>query len=239
MSELLLVRHGQARLFTNDYDRLSSLGVVQAKALAGHWLKSRVAFDAVYYGTLTRQQATAQAVRDAFAEHGAAWPSEFTVPGLDEYPAEELVRGLGAHLRERDPEVSRHSDAFESATDDASRYRHFHRLLAATLDRWISGDTHEAELPITWREWSSAVTGALREIMSAADSGQRVAVFTSGGVIGTAVQHVLEAPDKKAAELNWRIHNASVTGITFSGRRASLDSFNATPHLTASQLTYR
>lgn len=239
MSQLLLVRHGQASLFTDNYDRLSSLGVAQAKALAAHWLESGVALDGVYYGTLSRQQSTANAVQEVFAERGAEWPSESTLPGLNEYPAEELVQQLAGHLRERDEEIREHAQAFESAADDAGRYRHFHRLLAATLDRWISDETQDAPLPVTWGDWRGGVIAALRDIMSRAESGQRLAVFTSGGVIGTAVQHVLEAPDRKAAELNWRIHNASVTGITFSGRRVSLDSFNATPHLSGSQLTYR
>ena len=239
MSQLLLVRHGQARLFTDDYDRLSPLGVAQARALAEHWLEWGLALDGIYYGTLTRQQSTAQTVRDAYVASGVNWPPEATLAGLDEYPAEELVKELAAHLRDRDQEIARHAAAFESAGDDAGRYRHFHRLLAATLERWIRGDTQGAELSMTWEDWSGGVVTALRDIMSSADSGQRLAVFTSGGVIGTIVQHVLEAPPAKAADLNWRIHNASVTGITFSGPRTSLDSFNGTRHLTETQLTYR
>ncbi len=239
MSQLLLVRHGQARLFTDNYDRLSSLGVTQARALAAHWLEWGLVLDGVYCGTLTRQQSTARAVREAFVEQGVDWPGEATLPGLDEYPAEELVKQLASHLRDRDQEIARHALALESAQDDADRYRHFHRLLATTLDRWINGETQGAHLPVSWEDWSAGVLGALQEIMSGATSGQCVAVFTSGGVIGTIVQHVLEAPPRKAADLNWRIHNASVTGITFSGDRSSLDSFNGTRHLSASQLTYR
>ena len=71
------------------------------------------------------------------------------------------------------------------------------------------------------------------------DSGKTVAVFTSGGPIGVSVQSALEAPDLKAAELNWRVYNCSVTQFTFSGERISLDAFNGTAHLQPEMLTFR
>jgi broad specificity phosphatase PhoE len=71
-------------------------------------------------------------------------------------------------------------------------------------------------------------------------SGRRVAIFTSGGVIGRTLQRVLGAPDQTALALNWRIRNASLTHLTFSGRRVSLDSFNVTTHLRSTGLdSYR
>ena len=67
-----------------------------------------------------------------------------------------------------------------------------------------------------------------------------MAVFTSGGVIGLAVQNVLNAPERSALEINWRVRNCSLTEFTFSRDRISLDSFNAIPHLDDPALqTYR
>ena len=72
-----------------------------------------------------------------------------------------------------------------------------------------------------------------------APRGADVAVFTSGGPVGVAVQTVLEAPELKAAELNWRVNNASVTRFTFSGPRISLDAFNDIGHLGRDMRTFR
>ena len=70
--------------------------------------------------------------------------------------------------------------------------------------------------------------------------GQRVAVFTSGGVIGVAVQSALGAPDDTAIELNWRVRNGSLTEFIFSRARFSLEWFNAFPHLDEPRLrTFR
>ena len=62
-------------------------------------------------------------------------------------------------------------------------------------------------------------------------SGRRVAVFTSGGVIGAAVRQALDAPDRMAMEVNWRMRNCSLTEFVFTKDRFTLDSFNALPHL--------
>jgi broad specificity phosphatase PhoE len=67
--------------------------------------------------------------------------------------------------------------------------------------------------------------------MAKPGSGRRVAVFTSGGVIGTSVRLALAAPDRTAMEVNWRVRNCSLTEFVFTTGRFSLDSFNALPHL--------
>ena len=238
MSRMLVVRHGQASLFTDDYDRLSDLGVAQAGRLAETWIEAGVMPDHVWSGTLKRQIGTAEAVQAVYADRGLDWPGLTTTERLNEYPADEILGVLGQHLRNHDAEVAALAEAFESASTDAERYRRFHRLLAAVMRHWIDGDGG-IDMPVTWTDWSGGVRAALADIMAAAQGGKTVAVFTSGGVIGVSVQTVLDAPDIKAAELNWRIHNGSVTHYTFSGGRVSLDGFNDVAHLPRDMLTYR
>lgn len=239
MSELLVVRHGQARLFTDDYDRLSDLGVMQAGALAKAWMDADICPDQVWSGTLQRQLSTAESVGVEMASNGKAWPAHRTLKGLNEYPAEEIMATLGKHLANNDQRIAALAAACDEAGEGADRYRHFHRLLEAVIACWVRGDYQGCDVPTSWEAWSGGVRRSFAEIMSAAGSGQRVAVFTSGGVIGVSVQSALEAPEIKAAELNWRVHNASVTRYTFSGTRVSLDRFNDVAHLPAEMLTYR
>jgi len=64
--------------------------------------------------------------------------------------------------------------------------------------------------------------------------------FTSGGVIGTVVALALDAPDRIALELNWRLCNCSLTRLLFTRDRLTLDEFNTVPHLHDPELwTYR
>jgi broad specificity phosphatase PhoE len=239
MSKLVLVRHGQASFFSGDYDRLSETGERQARVLADYWLKNGVAFDEVYTGTLVRQRRTGEIAGEAFRAAGRAWPEHEVLPGLDEYPADDMMESLLPRLCEREERFRRLNEEFENAASGREKYRTFHRLLAAVMEEWIGG-AHSANGLIPWTEFRDRVRAAFRRVLSREGNGRRVAVFSSGGVIGVSVQTVLEAPDRMAAELNWRVHNASITEFTFSGPRVALDCFNAVPHLADPELlTYR
>jgi broad specificity phosphatase PhoE len=239
MSTLLLVRHGQARLFTDDYDRLSDLGFDQAEALARFWLERGIRPDQVFSGSMIRQQQTANKVGEVFTTSGEEWPQLQEIPGLNEYPAEEITRSLVPALRKADPSLDESASALNSSEHYADKYRHLHRLLETVIARWILGDYGEVDVPLSWKTFSGAVRGALREVMSNSESGKTIALFTSGGPVAVSVQTILQAPDIKAADLNWRVHNCSVTRYTFSGERVSLDAFNDVSHLPPEMHTYR
>ena len=59
MSTLTVVRHGQARPFDSNPDRLSALGEEQARTLGDYWKRLGVTFDEVWSGSLERQRQTA------------------------------------------------------------------------------------------------------------------------------------------------------------------------------------
>lgn len=239
MSTLLMVRHGQARLFTDDYDRLSDLGFRQAEALGEFWLERGIRPDAIYAGSLNRQQQTANRIGEAFAKSGEAWPELQQHLGLNEYPAKEITESLLPALRKTDSSLDQLVADLQSAKSDAEKYRPLHRLLETIVARWVTDDYGDAEAPISWKTFSEGVNAALRDVMSNAGSGKTIALFTSGGPVAIGVQSILQAPDIKAAELNWRVHNCSVTRYTFSGERVSLDTFNDVAHLPSAMLSYR
>lgn len=239
MSTLLLVRHGQARLFTDDYDRLSELGLNQAEALGHFWLDRGIRPDSVYSGTMLRQGQTADAVGKVFTGRGEAWPARQEVVGLNEYPGQEITESLLPVLSKSDAGVERLAAEFESSASPADKYRNLHRLLEAVVVHWVKNDYGGADVPVSWKAFSGGVKKALRDVMSNAGSGKTIALFTSGGPVAISVQSTLEAPDLKAAELNWRVHNCSVTRYTFSGERVSLDAFNDIAHLPPALHTYR
>ena len=239
MSTLLLVRHGQASLFTNNYDRLSDLGLSQSEALGKFWLERDIRPDSVYSGTLTRQRQTANKVGDMFANSGEAWPVPKENPGLNEYPAKEITESLVPELRKIDSSFDRLVSDLESSKSHEDKYRHLHRLLEAVIARWVLDDYGDADVPLSWKKFSEGVRATLRDVMSSSGPGNTIAIFTSGGPVAISVQTILQAPDIKAAELNWRVHNCSVTRYTFSGDRVSLDAFNDVSHLPVEMHTYR
>ncbi|MEL7311729.1 MAG: histidine phosphatase family protein [Pseudomonadota bacterium] len=239
MSTLYLVRHGQARFLTDDYDRLSEVGHEQAKLVGEHFVKEDIVPSHVWHGTLKRQRDTAAGALAILSAAGIAAPDSSVLPGLDEYPADELMTFLLPLVRTSDETVDREATELSNCTDERQRYRLIHRLLEAVMRSWIDAqhDVSVAGIP-TWAEWSGNVRAALKACMEV-PSGSTVAVFTSGGPVGVAVQTMLAAPDVQAAELNWRVFNASVSRVTFSRSRVTLDSFNETGHLPHGLRTHR
>lgn len=233
MGTLTLIRHGQARPFEKNSDQLSETGEQQAQALGQYWLRQGVCFDEAYSGTLVRQRRTAEIVGQCFADAGRGWPQLQSLPELNEYDADGITHKLIPAMAERDEKFRALLAAYEQNKHAADRNRHFQKMFEVVVAAWSDSgfDVEGVESSAVFR---ARVQSAMNRILKAEGSGRRVAVFTSGGVIGHVVQTVLEAPAHQALQLNWRVKNCSLTEFTFGGKaggRISLDSFNTIPHL--------
>lgn len=229
MSTLTLVRHGQARPFEQDSDRLSEMGEQQARRLGKWWAERGVRFDEIHSGTLARHVQTEALITGGAGIRDAAW---------NEYDADGLLHRMAPALADRDPAFAFLRNAFLEHRQAPDANRHFQRMFEYLTDRWLAGDPASAAVE-PWADFQSRVRRAPQSIVDAKSGSRRVLVVTSGGPIATAVQTVLGAPDRTAIELNWRMRNCSISEFLFSQGRISLDLFNATPHLDASEVTYR
>ncbi len=239
MGYLVLVRHGQARTFEAESDQLTPVGEEQARALGRFWLRQAAEFDEVYSGALVRQRRTAEVAGQSFAEAGLNWPQVQTMPEFNEYDSVGITSRLIPALAERDAHFRALLAAFEQHKQTPERNRHFQKMFEVVVTTWLGGEL-EIEGVEPWQSFQSRVRGAIKQLIAAEGSGRRVAVFTSGGVIGLSVQAALNAPERAALEVNWRVRNCSLTEFTFSRDRLSLDSFNTIPHLDDPALrTYR
>ena len=208
MSKLVLVRHAQAATFENNSDRLTSTGEQQAIALGEFFRSRNISFDEIYSGIFERHTRTAQlAGFDQFAP----------MPEFNEYDAAGILRSAGH-------------------TEPARDNRELQARFDALMPQWIAG-TLDASGVESFAEFRARVQRGIRKIIEADRGSRRVIVFTSGGPIGVSVQTVVGAKEPMAVELNWRIRNCSLTEFLFTRKRISLDSFNATPHLT--EVTFR
>jgi broad specificity phosphatase PhoE len=237
MSQLIVVRHGQAAAFTEDSDRLTELGVRQSAVLGEYWAKRGVSFDEVIVGGLRRHAQTEAQVAAAYQRQGLAWPKARVVAGWNEYDAGAIMQ-LGAALRERDPEFAKLVTDFEAAAGTADQNRYFQRMFEVLMARWIGAQVSADHLE-TFEAFHTRVAAAFSEVLSSSGN-RKVVVFSSGGPIGVTVQQALRAPKPVAIELNWRVRNTSLTEYVFGRGRLSLDSFNHTPHLEGTDLgTFR
>ncbi len=239
MSDLVLVRHGQASFFSDDYDLLSPLGELQSRTLGEYWLAREARFDEVYSGPLKRQLRTAELVGEVYRGAGRAWPDLKVLDELAEYDGDGVIRGLLPMLSSRDQRVQQLADAWQQAEGQKEKYQTFHRMFMAVTDAWVKGEV-ETDAVESWRSFHDRVRRGLRQITSGESGGRRIAVFTSGGPISIAVQTAMQAPEALAIELNWRIRNCALNEIVFSKGKYTLDHFNGIPHLQDQKLwTYR
>lgn len=228
MSELYLIRHGQASFDSDDYDKLSDTGHQQAAILADYWQSLGVQFDAIYSGSLLRQLETAAGVSKQVAEQQPT-----VLEGLNEYSGDQVLTAYRQQFAEQ--------DGFSAAGNMKDR-KYFQRILETACQRWVKGELESENLE-PFAEFKQRVRDALEHIMSGNAKGRQLAVTTSGGVIAIAVQSILHMPDEQAINLNWMVYNTSITRIPFSGSRKSLSVFNAIPHLERpgfiDKITYR
>ena len=225
MAQLWVVRHGQASLFSTDYDVLSEVGEAQARALGKHLAEHRIAFDRVFTGPAKRQRDTARLAGEALG-----WPEATLVEGLDEHDAFGMMNKVLPKLAD-DPNIVKLQEELSRAVDRRTRSKGFQRIFEAVMTRWLDGqiDPEDAE---TWEAFRNRVLAGLQTLSDAAPGAKRIIAFTSVGPLSVLIQHALRTSDLESFRTGWRIRNASITRFEYSrGRGMTLDGFNSLPHL--------
>lgn len=237
MSTLVLVRHGQARAFEADSDRLTDAGEEQARRVGEHLAESGFEFDEAHAGTLVRQRRTLEIAAEAFARAGKSFPAPAFDARWNEYDAGGILGGLMPALRERDTEFAKLVGEFEQGASRPDRNRYFQRMFEVLMAAWQRGSV-DADGVEPFATFHDRVRTAF-EAITVRGGRRTVVVFTSGGPIGVCVQTVLEAVPMTALRLNWRVKNASLTELVFSEGRVSLEYFNAVDYLPKHLRTFR
>ncbi|MEM8963908.1 MAG: histidine phosphatase family protein [Acidobacteriota bacterium] len=230
MSMLFLVRHSQASFAADDYDALSSTGHEQSKALGRHWLARGLIFDRVWVGPLRRQRETADGVAAIYGEANAPWPVPERLDALSEHDGPRVLDSSGTYRREAAPGLS-------PRTAESERRRYFAAYQQVSR-AWARGEHPTPDGLESWADFRRRIATGVEQIVDSAGRGEKVAAFTSGGVVAAVLGHALGLDDEEVVTLSWRVKNATVSTFVFSSGRFSLDSFNTAEHLPTVYHTY-
>ena len=231
MSWLYLVRHGQAgtRL---DYDRLSELGVDQARRLGKHLQAQKLEFTRLIAGSLQRQQETARVVETIFRAGGQAVPTLEVDPAWNEFDLEAVYREIAPRLAADDEVFSEHHAQMELVLEDPAHpvHRKWTAGDVAVIRAWMEG-RYPVKSTESWVEFQGRIGSAFERTLHQSGRGN-VMVFTSATPVGIAMSRVLGLEPRDAMRLAGSLLNSSVSTVRHRPDDLSLFNFNTVGHLS-------
>ncbi len=225
MSQILLVRHGQASWGSDDYDVLSTLGEEQSRILGKALAERGIVPDVVVRGAMKRHRQTAE-----LAVAGGGWQGDGAADvevdeGWNEF---DHVQMLSMH-----PSSYGHGEEMSRAE--------FQRWFEEATLRWTGGAfDHDYDEPFT--DFGARVDAALRRTAERLGPNQTALVFTSGGPVSWVASSLLGGGADVWTQLNPVTINASVSKVVVGRRGSTLVSLNDHSHLEAAGtgfITYR
>ncbi|MBY0507082.1 MAG: histidine phosphatase family protein [Bryobacteraceae bacterium] len=230
MSWLYLVRHGQAgtRL---DYDRLSELGVDQARRLGKHLHAQKIEFTRLIAGALERQVETARIVETIFRAGQMAVPPLEIDPAWNEFDLGAVYRELAPQLAEDDAEFREQQAEMELVIEDPAHpvHRKWTRGDMAVIRAWMDG-RYAVKTTESWVEFQGRIGGAFERLINQSGRGQ-VLLFTSATPVGIAMSRVLGLEPRDAMRLAGSLLNSSISTVRHRPDDLTMFNFNTVGHL--------
>lgn len=245
MTTILLARHGQASFGQENYDQLSELGGIQAQMLGQHYATTQRRIDAIFTGSLVRQQDSARHFWDSYQSSVTVdsesktpilpainidYPASYILPQFDEFnhkdvfvksdPAFSTRASIAAEIAKADVPMTRLAELFDNA-----------------MQRWHGGD-YDQDYIESWSQFNERAKQALEQIriqMTTLNLNRdsTVLVFTSGGIIAAITAQLLQQGSQTAYQINKSLVNTGVTSITLKEQNSRLLSLNEYSHLFA------
>jgi broad specificity phosphatase PhoE len=235
---IYLIRHAQAGSRDN-YDVLSELGHEQARLLGEHLSKQGVELGAVCAGGMRRQAHTAEIACEAMASRGIAVPDLTIDERWNEFSLISVYRAIAQRMIEDGPEFARDYREMQGAIrrDPHTTGGATGRCDAAVVRAWMEA-RYEDYKGESWNAFRKRIQACGSRLCNG-DSNKAIAVFTSATPVATLAAAALGLSDEKLLSILGVIYNSGITILRSRENDLRLFTFNATPHLDASQRTLR
>ena len=224
MSELYLVRHGQASFGKSNYDNLSDLGRIQATHTAKFLVDKGIEPDVIYSGDLQRQLDTTTPYVEALKEAGSTKHRYVVDERFNEFHAEAIIKHTLPRLAAQNMEIAK------LMTMGGGLSKNFQKIFIPVIKSWLQDEFPSDDIE-PWKTFQNRVYQAIDDITRNQPKSSKIVVFTSGGVIATSLQKVLGTSDDIVFKLNYKIANASITKMLFNDDGIVLSFFNNYSHM--------
>ena len=216
MTDIYLVRHGQASFGKANYDKLSELGGQQAIWLGDYFKHRNVEFDAVFSGDMVRHHETKEGIASGIATEDYTLPEVTVNSALNEFNFQAVATSY----------LTRYPEAKVPKGASPSEY---YRLLKKAMLAWSQDELAHELLDETWGQFEDRVHSMLTHLQSI--DAKRVLVVSSGGAIAMMLKHILGYDAATVVNMNLQIRNASFSQCFANARGVHLNNFNSVPHL--------
>jgi broad specificity phosphatase PhoE len=237
MSNIFLIRHGQASFLEDEYDNLSDKGIVQSEALGSYFLKNKVHFDKIYIGKLKRHQQTFEGFSTSFFKSGIELPNPIYLNELNEHQALEAFK-----LAYNDFVITNKNanKLFEKIKEESRLYhKNYLQIFSLFFKEFVSGKYPLNGHPVQcWSDFRIQTKKGIATVLENTNQGETIGIFTSGGTKSSIIGDSLGLRDQKISELNMAIRNSSFSQLYFSNNKLNILSFNEVPHLTKELITF-
>jgi len=241
MTTILLARHGQASFGQENYDQLSELGSRQAQMLGQHYATTQRRIDAIFTGSLVRQQDSAhhfwQCYQSFFDTNHSSKPAidinapdSYILPQFNEFNHKDVF------IKSDPAFMSKGAIAAEIAQAEVPSTR-LAELFDAAMQRWHAGE-NDSDYIESWVQFNERAKQALEQVRLQVvnlnlERDSTVLVFTSGGIIAAITAQLLQQGSQTAYQINKSLVNTGVTSITLKAQSTRLLSLNEYSHLFA------
>ena len=224
MSTLFFIRHGQASFGASDYDKLSDMGKHQAIKLAEYLHNAKISFKEIYAGTLLRHKETINEYISVSKLLNIPISEIQFDERLNEHDSAGILRVLIPVLLSEKPHFKEYTDRL------LSDRKSFQIIFTEVMRMWCS-DKYDMKDVMTWKKFTSDIYGFIDERIDSYNSGENIAIFTSGGPIYVMIMKILSLNLNTAMLMRDQIVNTSITKFNYSKDGIMLASFNEHPHL--------
>jgi len=241
MTNIYLVRHGQASFGEDDYDKLSEKGIQQAIFLGKHWQqlsKNKVKKNApklnekFYAGSLLRHEQTAEYFFNGLENNKPI--SITTHAGFNELDHVDVLTQCNPQWRSfqaMSTDIEKHAGKSKKELNQL-----FKQAFTQAMKRWVSGD-FDSEYQETWFEFKQRCIDSLQDVINQQHTKndneklQDIVIFTSGGVIGVIVAQILNIENQEALTISQQLVNSGVTKLVSTKQGLRVNCLNNYSHL--------
>jgi len=245
MTAIYLIRHGQASFAEQDYDKLSVKGIEQANILGQYWhkvvsSKINVNLSTQYYsGSLLRHEQTAEHFFNGLSKSqvntNPANDGVITHAGFNELDHVDILSRYNENWRSFQAMCSSvKRSGNNQSLDKTEMMRSFQQEFIQAMKRWISGDFDDYKE--SWPQFKQRCINSLQEAVTQINDNEPsnkkdLVIFTSGGVIGVIVGHILGLDNQQSLQVSQQLVNSSVTKVIATNDGFKLNYLNNYSHL--------